>query len=403
MIKFLVIVQDLRVSGTSEGIVSRSFLAKLRKAYPDSVIDVLYLINYKRDDQLNLLPVNNIQTYVLNTEIPFFTKWANKIYWRLFHVSLKEHYIHKVYASYISKIDYEKYDHIFIRSSGLNYETILAAKNLPILEKAIINFHDPYPLFWYSGEDRVLSNLELFRLKAMTKVVSRAKKCITPSGLLSQEMQFLYGSKKPFYTLPHQFDETVFNLDDKSEIFQRNKKVIISYQGALQFGRNLEVLLDCYLELINSNTFYRDHTAFIMRLKSSELNRLKEKYSKCENMFFLEGVNFSNSMHEQKYFSDINILLENGPLCCNILLGKTPLLASIDKPTFTLSPKQSEIRNIIKKEEFIASYENKEEIKLKLENLIINRLNNESCVNPFGDYFSDGNFKKSIDNIIHSS
>ena len=31
---FLVIAQDLRVSGTSEGVVSRSFLAKLRMAYP---------------------------------------------------------------------------------------------------------------------------------------------------------------------------------------------------------------------------------------------------------------------------------------------------------------------------------------------------------------------------------
>jgi hypothetical protein len=106
-------------------------------------------------------------------------------------------------------------------------------------------------------------------------------------------------------------------------------------------------------------------------------------------------------MYEQKHFSDINILLENGPLCCNILLGKTPLLASIDKPTFTLSPKQSEIRNIIKKEEFIASYENKEEIKSKLENLIINRLNNETAyVNPFEDYFDLDKFKTLLKEIL---
>ncbi len=46
MIKFLVIEQDLRVSGTSQGIISRSFLGKLRKAYPDAIIDVVYLKQY---------------------------------------------------------------------------------------------------------------------------------------------------------------------------------------------------------------------------------------------------------------------------------------------------------------------------------------------------------------------
>ena len=44
--KFLVIEQDLRVSGTSQGIISRSFLAKLRLAYPQSIIDVVYLKQY---------------------------------------------------------------------------------------------------------------------------------------------------------------------------------------------------------------------------------------------------------------------------------------------------------------------------------------------------------------------
>jgi hypothetical protein len=35
----------------------------------------------------------------------------------------------------------------FCRSAGLEYETILSLKGLPC-RKAIINFHDPYPLFF---------------------------------------------------------------------------------------------------------------------------------------------------------------------------------------------------------------------------------------------------------------
>ena len=45
---------------------------------------------------------------------------------------------------------------------------------------------------------------------------------------------------------------------------------------------------------------------------------------------------------------------------------------------------------------------NKEEIKTKLENLIVNRLNNEAYINPFGDYFSDENFKLKLDIILNA-
>jgi hypothetical protein len=402
MIKFLVIVQDLRVSGTSEGIVSRSFLGKLRKVYPEATIDVVYLKQAPSNDQLELIPVDNIETHILNLKIPFFTKWYNKLYWRLFHISLKEKHIHKVYASYISKIEYQKYAHIFIRSAGLEHETILASRGLPILSKAIVNFHDPYPLFWYSGSTTKLTSLELFRLKNMQEVVSQAKTCMSSANLMSEHLQFLYGSKKMFYTLPHQYDESLFNIQDSISVFYKTKKIAISYHGALQFGRNIEVLLDCYLSLINTNKLVKDNTEFFIRLKSSELNRLKEKYALVENITFLEGTSLSDSIFEQKNISDVNILLENGPISCNILLGKTPLLASIEKSTFTLSPKLSEIRNIITDDSFLANYGNEEEIKTKLENLIINRLNNEVYINPFGDYFSDENFKLMLDRILEA-
>lgn len=397
--KFLVIEQDLKVSGTSQGIISRSFLAKLRISYPESCIDVVYLKHHPSDDQLDLLPVDSIETHILNLKIPFFTKWLNKVYWRLFHVSLKEQHIHKVYGSYIAKIDYQKYDHIFIRSAGLDCETILGSKDLPILGKAIINFNEPYPMFWCAGTITSLSNLELFKVKKMQKVVEQAKACMG-THFLAQDMQFLYGSRKQFYTLPHQYVENVFDLNDKSQVIQKLKKVTITYHGAIQFGRNIDILLDCYKELIENNIGYKENTEFILRLKSAEIYRLRKKYVNIENIRLLEGVNFSNAAYEQKYLSDINILLENGPIYCSILLGKAPLLAFIEKPIFSLSPTRSEMRNIIKDQRFIANYNDKEEIKNKLENLIVGILNDEKFVNPFGDYFSDENFKEKLDEVL---
>ncbi len=401
--KFLTIVQDLRVNGSSEGIVSRSFLAKLRKAHPQSTIDVVYLKSTSYDDQLHLLPVDSIESYVLNFKIPFFTKWFNKIYWRLFHVSLTKRYIDKVYGSYIGQIKYDKYDHIFIRSAGLDHETILGAKDLPILKKAIVNFHDPYPLFWYAGSKSELTNLQLFKLKEMYEVVNQAKSCMSSASLMSEDMQYLYGSRKKFYNLPHQYVESVFDLSDISKVMKKNQKITISYHGAIQFGRNIDLLLDAYEELVTNIPSYRENSEFVLRLGGFDNKRLIEKYSKTRNIIILDTINFSNSCNEQMNEADILILLENGPLCCNILVGKAPFLASLQKPVLSISPERSEMRRIITDDRYIAHFNDKEEIKQKLKNLINNRINSDEPVFPFGDYFSDERFKKTLDKILLES
>ncbi len=398
--KFLVIEQDLRVSGTSQGIISRSFLSKLRVSYPDSIIDVVYMKQYASEDDLDLLPVNSIESHIIKIKIPFLTKWINKISWRLFHISLQEEHVHKSYAVVISKIDYTKYDHIFIRSSGIGHETILATKDLPILKKAIVNFHDPYPLFWYPGFGSELTNLEISRMKKMQEVVNQAKTCSSSAQYMSSDLQFLYSSQKHFYTLPHQYAPELFNLSDTNEVRVKQKKVTISYHGALMFGRNVEVLLNAYKKLVDENTTYKENTEFILRVKGKEVAALKLKFANTPNILILDCLNFSNSSYEQTHIADINIILENGPKYCNILVGKAPFLADSDKPVLSISPIRSELRNIIIEEKFIASYDNTEEIKTKLENLIKDRLTSNELVYPFGDYFSDANFKNALDKIL---
>lgn len=401
--KFLVIAQDLRVSGTSEGIVSRSFLAKLRKSYPKAIIDVVYLKQYAIEDRLDLLPVNSIKEYVLDLRIPFFTRWLNKIYWRLFHVSLTRNHIHKVYGSYIAKIDYHHYDHIFIRSAGLNHETIIGTKDLPILKKTIVNFHDPYPLFWYPGSTSRLTSLELFKLKEMYEIVSQAKSCMSSASLMSEDMQSLYGCRKKFHHLPHQYDANVFDLSDVGNVLKKNKKVTISYHGAIMFGRDIEIVLDAYEELVVNNFIYKENTEFVIRVKGIDVEKLTAKYSKTPNIIILYTLNFSNSCNEQMHEADINIILENGPLYCNILVGKAPFLAAIQKPILSISPERSEMRRIIKDTKYIASYSDKDEIKQKLENLIVDRMNSNAAVYPFGDCFGDENFKVMLDKVLVES
>lgn len=398
--RFLVIEQDLRVSGTSQGVISRSFLAKLRKAYPDSIIDVHYIIHRDTEDRLDLLPVDTIEKHIVSTKIPAYITFLNRLYWRLFYVSLKERYIHKQYAKFIAAIDYTKYNHIFIRSAGINHEMILASHGLPIVKKAIVNFHDPYPLAWYVGTTSSLDNLELFRLKRTMEIVAQAKTCSSSASYMSHDLQQLYASKKKFHTLPHQFDASVFDLSDKSLMLKKNKRVSISYHGALMFGRNVENLLLAYKELLDENPNYIKETEVVLRVKGEGVKQLKEKFAAVENIQILDTIDFLNSSNEQIYESDIVVILENGPLYCNILVGKAPFLATYKKPVLCLSPEKSELRNIITDKRCIANMHDVIEIKQKLQVLIENRLMSQEPFSPFGDYFSDENFKKQLDVIL---
>lgn len=398
--KFLVIAQNLKVSGASEGIVSRSFLAKLRMAYPESVIDVLYLKNHPSEDQLHLLPVDSIQSHFLNLKPPFVTKWLNRISWRLFHISLYDRFVHKLYGSYISKIKHEQYDHVFIRSSGLNHETLLGARDLPILKKAIINFHDPYPFFWYQGSHHELSGVELFRLKTMYKVIQQAKGCISTAQLMSNDLEFLYGSRKKFYTVPHQFSSTVFDLTDIEKVRPKQKKLTIAYHGSIQFGRKIDTILDAYATLVNENATIKAETEFVLRLGGGDVNALRNNYKDCDNIVILPTFNFSNSAYEQTHIADINVILENGPLYCNVLVGKAPFLASLNKPIFCVSPERSELRQIIKDPKLIANGGDVVDVKVKLKVLIEKRLVSNEPVDCFGNYFSESRFKEILSPIL---
>lgn len=397
---FLVIVQDLRVSGTSEGVVSRSFIAKLKRCFPHSVIDVVYLRHNERDDQLDLLPIDHLQVHLMNRKVPFHVKFVNRFYWRIFKRSLNEQYIINQYARVIKEIKYDKYDHIFIRSSGLEYETILGASDLPILKKAIINFHDAYPVFWDTGSTKPIHDLELYRFWKMWKVVNRAKICITPSRLLSEDMEFLYGSNKKFYTLPHQFDECVFAFENSEEIREKQKPVTISYHGAIQFSRNMDVLLDAYIELLNEEPNYIDKTEFVIRARGNKSHQLIEKYKRHKNIFFYKTLNFAQSAFEQKKETDIVVVLENDSPHSNILVGKAPFLAYLKKPLLSLSPVRSEMRRILKDDKYLASYDDFLDVKLKLKSLINEGLNEPKEHEPFECYFSDENFKKKLEKIF---
>lgn len=398
--KFLVVAQDLRVSGTSEGIVSRSFIGKLKRVYPDAAIDLHYFMSYTHSYNKELLPINSITEYLVKRKPSLGLKIINAIYRRVFIKSLYKTFVINQYRKPLSKIKYENYDLIFVRSSGLEYETIIALKNLPILSKSIINFHDPYPFFFDTSCPNPLTKKHLIDFYEMFGIVKNAFACLTPSKLLSKDLQFVYGNHKKFQTLPHQYDNSVFDLTDASKIRKKQKPMSISYHGGLHYGRNIDILIDAYIDLIKTNIYLLGQTELVLRLKSSDNKRLKEKYDSFDTVIILDGLDFSNSANEQIHEADIVILLESTFEYSNILLGKAPFVASLEKPILALLPETCELRSIIKNENYIAKSNDKEDIKKKLEALIISRMNSGEAVYPCGDYFGDDNFKEILSTIL---
>lgn len=398
--RFLIITQDLRITGTSQGIIERSFLTKLRKIYPQAIIDVLYLCSHNQEDNLEILPVNSIVKKVINRSIPFHVKWINRISRRLFNILYAENYIHNQFANEIKKIDYTLYDHIMVRSAGLEHETLLSMHNLPILKHSIVNFHDPYPYSWYKGLSTKVNGDELKRLQKIIQIANDAKTCCASAYYMAKDLQYLYASDKKFYTLPHQFTFDGFDLSDNSKVRKKEKKIQISYHGAFMFGRNIFTLVEAFIQLQKEHEWIKNDVEFVLRAKGDGVKKLKNIIKDYENIFVLDTLNFSNSSNEQIHESDINIILENGPYYCNILGGKVPFLFALDKKVFISSPERSELRRYLPNYPFLCDMNSLEDTKAKLfDVLTASNLHNETA----REIFSDESFKKFLHNILNDN
>ena len=182
---------------------------------------------------------------------------------------------------------------------------------------------------------------------------------------------------------------------------KKQKPISISYHGGLQFGRNVDILIDAYIDILKKNIQILEQSELVLRLKSSENKRLQEKYRAFDTIHILDGLDFSNSANEQRKEANIVLLIESVSDYSNILLGKAPFVAALDNPVLALLPALCELRSIIKDDRFIATSNDQNEIKIKLEILIVNLLDKLEVVSPFEDYFSDDNFKKRMEEILN--
>lgn len=399
--KVLILAQDLRISGTSEGLVSRSFILGLNKNCPNSTLDLVYLKTHSSHDSLNLLPVNLLKESRINLKPDLLTIWINRFTLRLFNFSFYEWKIIKQFNQQIKALDFSSYDLVFARSSGLNFELIRSLKFLNSLENIIVNLHDPYPLSCHPNEQRKVNKHDEFLIREMRAILIRSRNVICPSKKLAIDLNHIYGIDK-IKILPHHYDSSIINLSGQNSKLSKKYEFSIHYHGSLDYGRNIIGLLTAYLKLLHRKPLFAEKTELIFRLKSNKIFELRDLY-KSPNIKILEGVDLCTSIYEQKELSDLNIILDNGPNYSNILVGKAPVLSYLGKPVFIISPNDSELSDLVQDKDMIANANDLTDIENKLESLIEKLMGKLKYKDAFGDYFSQIEFNKRLNQLLKNT
>ncbi|MBN3518691.1 hypothetical protein JYB62_01650 [Algoriphagus lutimaris] len=401
--KILVIAEDLRISGTSEGQVSRSFIYRLVSHPNVEKVDLLYLQKESGDHDIEMLEVNQFWQHEIlfskNPVLKFIEKVGHKLLGRSLEDEIKLSKIHKI----LSKVKFDEYDFIAVRSTGHSFLSLRSIKDFKYLkEKVVLFFHDPYPVFWDPGYSGPLNRRSLFEFKEMKSLIDIGFKCVTPSNLLSRDLRFLYRSKKNFFTLPHQFAPEVFVSSNASGLKKVSEKVTIMYHGAIQLGRKIDPFIDTCKNLISENPSFEQEVELIFRIKGNDTERLKNKYKDMGNLKILPTVNSAIALWESKEIADINLIIEPSGNYSNILVGKAPLLDYVNRRILVLGPEESELRNLLIDKSSFALADSYSEIKMAIL-IAIKKIKNEKSNNPvFGDYFSKENFNKIADTIFAS-
>lgn len=400
--RVLVIAEDLRISGTSEGQVSRSFIYNLARHPKISSVDLLYFNCNGQDHALGKLNVRDSWVYFTPAIGGQFTRFFEKVWHKIFGKSLIDTYKIGWMKRILRAFDFSPYNRVFVRSTGQSFLTIRAADALEGNEaKTVLYFHDTYPFFWDPGFQGEMTKLGVNAYLEMRKLLQSGFICTSPSAYLTRDLRFLYAVQSPFITIPHQFVPEVFEFAEETHLESVEGKLVIMYHGAIQLGRTIQPFLQAFQNLSSVDPWFKENVLLILRIKGNQRTSIQKEFESNENIRFLDQTNAGQSFQELQKYSSLNLILEPSGAYSNILVGKAPLLASLGKPVFVLGPAESELRHLVADGQYFANATSVGEIKSKLLPIVKQISESEiSKKDPFAGYFSIDNFFGAVDKVL---
>ena len=394
--KTLIVCEALDLKGSSEGIVSNSFIRKYLKLFPDKKVDIIWIDTRNKGVNPKVEDYDFKFKYIhIGFKVHRIVTKLNAGVNRVFNKNTINNFKIKKIKKVISEIDFDSYNNIYFRSAGIEYFLFQALEDNKYLNKISLNFHDPYPASLYPGTNTKFSKQDFNSIMIFRKIVKNAKFVFSPSHYLSSDLGFLYS--RVFEVIPHQFDESIFNSMPVDQINELDCNFYyITYHGAIQHNRNLDLVLEAFCEICSKNEMVSRKVKFVIRSNGGEVKFLKEKYITNKNILFLNTVDARESYLEQKKYSSLSVILETNGEYSNILGGKVPMLASIDTRILCISSSISEMRNVLKDSPDDIVFYDLADIRIKLEKKLFEIINNEKLKPSLKKYFSNDVFKEKI-------
>lgn len=346
------VVESLRVNGTSSGIVSSTFI----KLMVESGYKITVLTENNSTGAINWLPesvvvkkfeITTIQKSLLDS-IPKFR--AIPAYLTGFSKTFRNNI--NCYKEAIEKeLQTKKFNSIYALGSGSSFAPHFALAEMNLSIPFFVNIHDPFPMHLYPEPYRkpktwINSILE----KKFKVVLDKAKGISFPSQLLMEDMAKTFPSiNKKGFVIPH-IGTFLDNLPTDNLpliVVLDPTKINILHAGTLLGPRNPKFLLQAIEELNQENAeFLKKMTFTFIGGVSNELINIVDK-AKLENVKFITArMSYQKSLDLIKQ-ADASLVIEAISNFSPFLPGKVADIVYAEKPIIALSPKKSEVIRLL--------------------------------------------------------
>ena len=257
--------------------------------------------------------------------------------------------ISKGFLTSLRSINISQYDLVITLSQGESYVPHFAMLKFRSLHNVwLAYFHDPYPAEFYPKSYSFKGSGSRQKIEFMRTVMTCAKYLGFPAKNLADWMQKKYELySNQVIIIPHQIhlekdEEKGVLLPDFFNVDEFN----ILHAGNILKQRNPLALIEAFELFLSQNLGAKAHSNlyFVGHLSEYHVEMLKGIDSL--NIHFMEKLNYE-IVQELQRKSSVNVILESNDEISPFLPGKITDCVNSGRPILALSPKNSEIRNLL--------------------------------------------------------
>ena len=352
--KLLILVDSLNVNTSSGARVNMALIKNLNELFELTVIH--NSDSLEEVDNISFIKViqNRVSlAFILSRSIRLLRRHLglnlSPMFENIFGFSFTFFSISKRFLESLRSINTSQYDLVITLSQGESFVPHFAMLKYRSLHHVWLAYiHDPFPAEFYPKSYSFKGSGSRQKIEFMREIMNVAKYLGFPGKNLADWMQNKYRiSSNQVLIIPHQINiEAIerekitlpgfFNLDDFN----------ILHAGNLLKQRNPSALIEAFELFLAQNPNARAHSNLYFIGHVSEYFDELVKGMDSVNIHFMAQLNY-DIVQELQRKSSVNVILESNDEISPFLPGKITDCVNSGRPILALSPKNSEIRNLL--------------------------------------------------------